>query len=254
MDILEKRFYPTKELAQIMSINPKSKNKPRDIQSQLDKLRYCYNYSDKEHGFYILETTYANDDSPEERLKGLLYRCLGLDKQIDVLGFALFLAAFFEIPDFDCMPWAVREDILRKTYSLEYCETTYRNWFSKLINKGYAGKGAIGAMWKTEIVDGRRIRSKVPDDDSQMAEYYTERNRLLAYFEDENRAMGLSSKAAKNNAWKSTIAQLWNTYHCCYYSCKTLTLFAFSNDDENFILEIYRLVDEITKGHIPTAA
>lgn len=252
MNILEKRFYPTKELAQYFSINPKSKNKPRDIQCQLDNLRYCYSYQKDEHGFYILETPSTNGDSCEERLKGILYRYLGLSKQIDAVSYALFLKAFSEISGFDCMPWAVREEVLRKEYGLNYAKATYRNWFSKLINKGYAGKGAIGAMWKTAILkDGSLVRCKVLDGDRQMTEYYAERNRMLSVFESDNKEMGFPPKIAKNNAWKSTIAELWNHYHCCYYSCKTLTLFAFSNDGENLIQEVYRLVDEVLQNYVP---
>lgn len=251
MDILEKRFYPTKELAQLFSINPKSKDRPRDIKSKLNRLRYRYVYNKAKHGFYILATPSQNDDSCENQLKGILFRYLELDSQINTIAYALFLRALSEIAGFDCMPWAVRADILQEAYGLRYCEATYRNWFSKLIDKGYAGKGAIGSMWRTEIVNGMRIRSQVPDGDSQMAEYYAERSRLLTKYKALYQEMGLPTEEATKLRWKRTISDLWNKFHCCYYSCKTLTLFAFSDDDENFIQEIYRLVDEIADNYTP---
>ena len=154
----------------------------------------------------------------------------GLDVRVDIKAFACFLLAFSEVEGFEAMPWAERENWLKEAYGVEVSERTLRKWCNKLIETDTLTKSdAAKAYWRTSKINGKTIRELVSGDDemeAEMKQYWDCRRQLL---EEHN--------------WKETNEILWNTFGCCYYSCKFFGLSAF--DTVGGVQEIYELINII---------
>lgn len=85
------------------------------------------------------------------------------------------------------------------------------------------------------------VRSPIAPDDEKMLQYREERFALVQELQKKFQEDGLSPKEAWQNAWSKAIHQMWEKYHCCYYSCKTILLGAFSPDERIILQDIYEL-------------
>ena len=239
MKQLELRSYPRAEIAEVLSVNINdSKHFARNIRAKLDKWGYGYEYG--RQSVQII----SKPETPAERLAELLYRGYGIDVQIHPLHFACFIAAFTDIDGFDSMPWAERVDVYYKKYGVSADQRTLRNWCSQLIQRGVISKYGDGTAWKTEIINGRKLRLPIDEeDDEERRKYYSRRKEIFAVFYADELKQGLNPKEAKAQAWSDTYNQLWAEFRCCYYYCKTFTVNAF--DEENVLFDIFEIVDEL---------
>ena len=233
---LEKRVYSRQEMAELFGLNLADNGHfKRNLERKLQNLGYGYEYSTES-----VEITHI-PATDVERLKMILIVVFGLDVQTDPYAFSCFLCAFDDIPGFESMPWEERADAFYREYGLSVAARTLSNWCSKLFNESIAAKSEERTFWKTEKANGILVRSPIASDDEKMRQYYEERFALVQEFQKKNQEDGLSPKEAWQNAWSSAIHQMWEKYHCCYYSCKTILLGAFSLDERIILQDIYEL-------------
>ena len=247
MKQLELRSYPRAEIAEVLSVNINDgKHFARNVKNKLDKWGYGYDY-----GIQSVQIT-SKPETPAELLAELLYRGYGIDVQIDPLHFACFISAFTDIEGFDSMPWAKRENAYHKRYGVSVDERTMRNWCNQLIKKGVIAKFSDGTAWKTEIIDGLKIRFPIDEEDEEERQkYYERRKEIFSDLYNAELKQGLNPKEAKAQAWSDTYKQLWAEFGCCFYYCKTFALSAF--DEENLLPEIYEIASELADVASATA-
>ena len=243
---LEKRFYTRSELAEVLQIRLDNKNFARDVKNTLMNWGYSFEYSRKG------ATITRQPQTEEERLSEIMIRKYDIDIQVDTYAFACFIVSFFEIEAFGSMPWEERAKNLIEIYGIETGGTvesfarTLKKWSSRLIKTGTMTKSEQRTHWRTTTFQGEKFRDWVDGDkemEIEMKKYMKCRSDLLTNFIRENIEKGLDYKAANNKAWKDANEVLWNTFHCCYYSCKTFILSAF--DDMEELEEVYQLVNSI---------
>ncbi len=177
-----------------------------------------------------------------ERLSEIMIRQLNLDVQIDCYAFAAFITAFTDIEGFDSMPWEERARILFLKKGVSVNEKTLRNWCSKLIRSNTIANVSGITYWKTEYINGIKIRTQVQREDSKV--YYNRRSELIKQLTRECLLLGMSQEEARKEAWKNVYLILWDEMHCCYYCCKTFLFNAFS--DNGPLYEVFELAKEIT--------
>lgn len=243
MKQLECRFYSRSAIAEIVKRDPKSRHFARDVQTTLNKWGYAYKY--QRTGVEVTK----QPETPEERLAEILIRKLNIDIQINPKAFACFISAFHEIEHFESMPWDERAVWLDCVYGIQITGRTLRSWCNKLIEKGIISRNSQQTFWKTECHGGAKMRCPVDPDDEELQAYYQDRKNFLNENERQLLNDGLYPKAATANAWAIATLQLLEKYHCVYYTCKSLNITAFSEDEDDFLLEIYELVEEIV--HAP---
>ena len=233
---LEKRVYSRQEMAELFDLNlADNRHFKRNLERKLQNLGYGYRYSTASVEITHIPTTDV------ERLKIILIVVFGLDVQTDPYAFSCFLCAFDDIPGFESMPWEERADAFYREYGLSVAARTLSNWCCKLFNESIAAKSEERTFWKTENANGVLVRSPIASDDEKMRQYYEERIALVEELQKEYQKDGLSPKEAWQNAWSEAIHRMWEKYHCCYYSCQTILLGAFSQDDRIILQDIYEL-------------
>ena len=234
------RFYSRSEIAEITEISMESHNFSRDVKDTLAKWGYGFDWISRK-GVTITHIP----SSPEERLQEILVRQFHVDVQVDMYAFACFVTAFSDIPGFACMPWKEREHHFRDYLGRQVDERTMRNWAKKLIEKQIIIKGTEGSFWKTEIIDNRKIRTTVPEEEVEV--YNKRRTELLneLAIDTIKRDKSLSYEKALRAAWKDVYYCLWEEFHCCYYSCKTFYFTAWN--EQGTLAEVYELTREISR-------
>ena len=131
---------------------------------------------------------------------------------------------------------------MRYKYDVEVSDRTLRNWCSKLIANGIIQKAGEKSFWKTEMVNGWKSRSLVPEDDADMAHYFQKKNEYLKEGREIAAAAGQRGKEASKTAWSYAYSNLWEKFHCCYYSCSGLVFNAIGKD---YLWEIYELAQQM---------
>jgi len=230
---LKCRFYSRAEIAALLSVNLNDSNHFAErVQRTLDRWGYEYEYTRR--GVTIVHAP----ETPLERLREILIRELKLNVQVDPLAFACFLYAFSFIPDFDAMPWTERAEQLEMAFDVNVSHRTLQSWCNKLAAKGIIARSSEQHYWQTRIIDGNKCRFPIDDDDPFLAEYleakmriYNEKYALLCAQHPERKASSL--------AWKETMAQLWEEFECCFYSCK---LWEFNAIKEDYLIEVEAIV------------
>ena len=96
------------------------------------------------------------------------------------------------------------------------------------------------------------MRSPVDPENEELQSYYQDRKEYIQKSKKQMIGDGIDPKTAAANAWAMATMELLENYNCVYYTCKSLNITAFSEEDDNFLLEIYELVEEIV--HAPKAA
>lgn len=237
---LQERFYSRQEIAGLLSLNLVDTNHfKRNLENKLQKLGYGYEYS--RVGVTI---THAPATS-EERLRSILISVMNLDAQIDPYAFSCFICAFDDIPGFESMPWEERAEVFYGFYGICVAHKTLSNWCKRLFNNAFAVKGNERTFWKTENLNGTKVRYAIAPDDEGMRLYREELFALIHEYQKDNLRDGIPPKEAQQEAWSEAIHFMWEKYHCYYYSCKSILLNAFSADDENILQEIYELTQDI---------
>ncbi|MBQ1632946.1 MAG: hypothetical protein II049_09015, partial [Clostridia bacterium] len=192
----------------------------------------------------------SKPEKPQERLAEIVYRCFGVDIQVDAVQFAYFLSAFTDIDGFEAMPWAERELVCRNHYGTSAVEKTLRNWCHQLLEKQIITKCVESAAWKTTIVGKKKMRERIlPDNREVVWDYYNRRSEIFAEEYKEILPLALSrgetSQKARNEAWSATYKRLWQEFDCCYYYCKCFVLGAFTDQYTEELWEVYELSQQL---------
>ena len=237
MQQLELRFYTREEIAELTGARLEdTKHFKRNAENVLMKWGYGYDWIKGGASITHIPTT------PEERLQEILIRQFQVDIQVDMYAFACFITAFTDIPGFDAMPWAVRQDAFQK-YSGKYVSSrTLSSWSRKLIEKEIMARDCIGTYWKTEINGLQKVRTLVTEEEAK--DYFKRRSELLHTTMEQNMQAGMDCEAAYKAAWKDLYAELWAEFNCCYYFCKAFTFAAWN--ERGLLFEVYELTREIS--------
>ena len=245
MKQLELRTYTPKEMCEITSVRYEdSGHRKRNIEEKLADWGYEFVFPPKRN-----ITITKKPESSEAKLKEILLRRLKLSTQIVPLHFACFIFAFEDIEGFASMPWEERARELYNHYGITECARTLRNWCSKLLNKELIAKVDDRTYWKTEIMNGRKTRTSIQQGDAEMTAYFSKRSALIAYDRAEGEKAKIPAKELKNFSIKLAVKDLWNEYHCCYYTCKTFLFSAWEDDEEPFFQEVVELTHDIMYGN-----
>ncbi len=152
------------------------------------------------------------------------------------------------------MPWAKRTAAYCHFYGISVDDRTMRNWCSKLIDHGIIAKSAGSestTIWRTHYDGDKPVREPVAENNkADMLRYFQRRHDLLEFHQKENRESGMNAADAIAAAWKQTYSDLWTEFNCCYYSCKSFTLNAFSNSGID-VIEVYELCRELAAAAPP---
>ena len=161
--MLQKRFYPRQEIAEIVGItNLQDKHFAEKVKRYLDNHKYGYDYSRK--GVSITSIP----ETAEAKLAFLLRDSLGLDNQVDAYDFACFINAFSSIDGFDAMPWITRTAIFNHHYHNNVSKPTLERWHHHLVESGNMVKFAKGALWRTfKDEDGYIVQKRVEPDSQE---------------------------------------------------------------------------------------
>lgn len=241
MKQLEFRTYTPKEMCEITSVRYEDSGHRMDnIKKKLNKWGYGYEFPKKGN-----ITITRKPESSEAKLNEILLRRLKLSTQIVPLHFASFIFAFEDIEGFASMPWEERARELYNHYGVSVCDRTLRNWCSKLLNKELIAKVDDRTYWKTEIMNGRKTRTPIQQGDAEMTAYFSKRSALIAYYRAEGEKSKIPVKELKNFSIKLAVKDLWEEYHCCYYTCKTFLFSAWEDDEEPFFQEVVELTQDI---------
>ena len=250
MNQLELRTYTRAEIAEALSVNLNdSKHFKRNVENKLSKWGYRYEYTTP------AVTITCKPETPKERLAEIVYRCFGMDIQVDTLQFGCFISAFTDIEGFASMPWEERAKAYYKRYGECVDARTLSNWCRHLIEKGIiAVSGDESVAWKTIIIDHKKIRYPLSaSEPNEMYDYFQQRSEIFSeeyqLALDSMKYSGFTKAQAKAEAWKETYKRLWADYQCCYYYCKCFTFGAFGDSiDHPELFEVYELAQELAFG------
>ena len=217
-----------------------SGHRKRNIQDKLTNWGYEFDFPPRGN-----VTITRKPESSEEKLKEILLRRLKLDSQINPLHFACFIFAFQDIEGFASMPWEERAMELQSHYGVSVSDRTLRNWCSQLLEKALIAKVEDRTCWKTEIMNGMKTRTPIQQGDAEMTEYFSRKSALIAHYQTEGVELQIPDKELKNYAFRMAIKELWQEYHCCYYTCKTFLFSAWEDDEEPFFQEVVELTQDI---------
>lgn len=229
MAMLEKRFYPRQEIAEIVGItNLKDGHFAEKVRRYLDKRGYEYEYSSRGANITRLPQT------AEEQLAFLLRDSLGLDVQINVYDFACFIRAFSVIGSFDSMPWMSRTVFFNQHFENEVSQATLQRWMKFLTESKNVSPQKKGALWRSfKDEDGDKVQVRVDPDSEEYREYCEKRSELLIGFEN-------ADKETRSKMWGSMVHHLYPEYGVYYY-CPEFALNALGDQAE----EISRLVAQV---------
>lgn len=229
MAMLEKRFYPRQEIAEIVGIaDLKDKHFAEKVKRYLDYRKYGYDYTRK--GVSIT----AIPQTAEEQLAFLLRDALNLDVQINAYDFACFIDAFSTIDNFDSMPWISRTGLFNLHYHNNISTPTLQRWYHCLVESGNMGKSSKGSLWRTfKDDDGYIVQQKADPDGQEYQEYCEKRKALLDGYEN-------ADKETRQRIWTNMIYALQPEYGTYYY-CPSSVLNALGVQAD----EIARLVAQV---------
>ena len=249
MEQLELRFYTREEIAEVLSMSVKRNNFGRDVRDKLSKWGYGCHYQKR-----VGVDVFSKPETTEERLAELLIREYCIDVQINPMQFAYFITSFKVIDGFNSMPWAERAAAYYKQFNIWVSDRTMRNWCSRLIQKGVIHNFGACTAWRTDIIDGRKCRSQVQEEEEEeMNRFFDRRWELVKEYQQDEREKRESIQEAKKKAWSRAYKELWSEFSCCYYYCKDFVLTAFTDDDKDTLYEIYELVEELAAVPLPPA-
>ncbi len=233
MAMLEKRFYPRQEIAEIVGIaNLHDKHFAEKVKRYLDNRGYGYDYS--RNGVTISRTP----QTAEEKLAFLLVEDVGLDTQINAYDFACFITAFSVISSFDSMPWASRTAFFNQHYNNQVSQATLQRWMRRLTESGNAERFSKGALWRTVVDDdGDKIQVRVDSNSDEYQTYCDRRSALLIGYDK-------ASPTEKSRMWASMVHSLYEEYGVYYY-CPQFILNGLGAQAE----EISRLVAQVMAEH-----
>lgn len=229
MAMLEKRFYPRQEIAEIVGITDlKDGHFAEKVKRYLNNRLYEYEYSCKGANILHLPPT------AEEQLASLMRDTFDLDVQINPYNFACFIRAFSVIGSFKSIPWDSRVAFFNQHYENTVSRTTLQRWMKRLVEKDIVMRFKKGALWRT-IKDeyGDKVQVWVDPDTDEYREYCEKRSKLLIGFEN-------ADNETRNKMWGSMVHQLYPEYGVYYY-CPEFTLNALGDRAE----EISRLVAQV---------
>ena len=229
MAMLEKRFYPRQEIAEVVGItNLKDGHFAEKVKRYLDNRLYEYEYSCKGANITHLPQT------AEEQLAFLLRDTLDLDVQINAFDFACFIRAFSVIWSFKSIPWDSRVAFFNQHYENTVSKPTLQRWMKQMVDKELVIRFKKGALWRTVKDEyGDKVQVRVDPDSEEYREYCEKRSELLIGCEN-------ADKETRSKMWGSMVHHLYPEYGVYYY-CPEFALNALGDQAE----EISRLVAQV---------
>ena len=201
MVYFEKRKYNKEEIAGILGIKNLKSNFKRSVTTKLANLGFSeedYIYTPKDVTILWIPQT------PNEKIQYLV-RLLGVDSQVNVHNFAMFLYGMAVSEDLQTMPWQERSSWMKDNWDIEVDERCLRRWTSKLIELEFFTKEKReGVWWCTSKVDGQSVRTTVESDED--IEY------MHQYWDDWR-----TWRQTMNH--KEVFTKLWDKYGCTFYKC-----------------------------------
>lgn len=218
---LQTRFYSREEIGQIVNINTSNNQFARKIKTTLTNWGYSYTYSRKGVQITRIPT------KPIEVLKEILIRVYGLDTQIDTYKFAVFIIALSSGDGgFISAPWEERSKYLKEVFDVEVTARTLQSWNNKLIKTGTVKKSEVDkSYWRSYYVGTEKFREEVSENNTERKSYW-KRFWELQKVKDKN-----------------IFDKLWKEFGCCYYSCSTLLVSAW--DDNDGVDTLIELANEV---------
>ena len=229
MAMLEKRFYPRQEIAEIVGITDrKDGHFAEKVKRYLNKRLYEYEYSRKGANITQLPKT------AEEQLASLMRDELELNKQRNAYLFACFIRAFSVIGSFESMPWTSRTAFFNQHFENTITQTTLERWMRFLQKGENVIRFKKGALWRTiKDEDGDKVQVRVDPDSEEYREYCEKRSEKLIGFQN-------ADKETRNKRWGTMVYDLYPEYGVYYY-CPQFVLNALGDQAE----EISRLVAQV---------
>lgn len=233
MAMLEKRFYPRQEIAEIVGIaDLHDKHFAEKVKRYLNNRGYGYDYS--RNGVTISRMP----QTAEEQLVFLMRDELKLNKQRDAYLFSCFIHAFSVIGSFESMPWASRTAFFNQHYQSNVQQVTLQRWMRFLIESGNAVRFKKGALWRTVKDEyGDKVQVRVDPNTDEYREYCGKRSALLVDFDK-------ADKQTRSKMWETMVHRLYHEYGAYYY-CPAFVLNALGEQAE----EISRLVAQVMAEH-----
>ena len=232
---LENRFYSRAEISEATGIPASASQFARDVKKRLTDEGYTYEWKPRQ-GVQILSRTVT----PLMKLKKLLVERLGLSTQVDALDFAQFLGAIMTVPEFDSMPYPVREEVISDICGHNIDDGTLRHWMSRMYSSGNAYRKKDGALWHTYEDEFGMKRREPADPEGEAYKIYCDlRTQTLEAIKKADEKHNASPEERKK-AYGKMLSCLYDRYGC-YYWCPEITLNAIGDD----MPEILRLLDEI---------
>ena len=143
------------------------------------------------------------------------------------------------------MPWKAREEALYYEYDIKVDERTLRNWCNKLAAKEIIFKTKYQSFWKTQVINGHKNRFPVDPNAEEVEQYYKEQSDIQAEYIVKNFKENSKPKELLREARAAAVHEMWQKYQRCYYYCGGVNLTAFAPGEDDFLSEIYDLVEDI---------
>lgn len=230
---LEKRFYPLAEIREIIG----SKRK-ETITGKLGKWGYGFNWRPQK-GVEIVSA--PEEDNPEQQLKSLLMRKIGLDVQTDFKAFAVMFYLFCEDELFMTTPWEARAKQIKEEFGIEISERTLRSYMSKLIKEDIVIKDDnCREYWRTTYICGiEKVQEPVTyNEEAEMQEWFNKRSQYLKDADELYQEAMQMSDVLNPQRWKIALRKLWEETKTVYYPVKGFVFNGFHDKD---VQEIYKL-------------
>ena len=101
------------------------------------------------------------------------------------------------------------------------------------------------SFWKTQIINGRKNRFPVDPEAEEVKQYYKEQQELQEEYVIKYLKEDSDPKKVFRQARAAAVHEMWIRHQRCYYFCGGVNLSAFAPGEEDYLTEIYDLVDEI---------
>lgn len=233
---LENRIYSTKELYEILQINTKSNNGPRNLKAKLEELGYQYSWPNRSRKVEIL-----GKGTPKAKQ---LTSILSENSQIDEIGYSCFIAACLN-KEFCEAPMKTKIIMLKERYGVLITEKTYQRWKNQLVKKGLLVRDEDTFIrWRTKGYDEDKKQSRVSGIaamEAEAAEYQEAKEQETWRIQNERQ---LDRTAAQTDAIKS----LYGLYGC-FYNIHPWNLLPLDEIPDEYIDDINKAC-EIAKGKL----
>lgn len=220
------KWYSTQELVNILGIKD-GKNFSRDCKKALDSMGVKYEYNRKK--VKVLELP----DLTEQKIKNIL-KLRGF-KVDNIKEFAVFFYCLLNLPEYQCMPWEARAELIKENWGIDVDPRRIQNWALKLKNLGVLRQDVLGekTVWRSYWFDGKHYQEEVTDP----AELVTAKEFWKDFF-NLQQTVNLQEFSC-NRAQSQFIAKkLYSKYQCWYFNCNSIWSCAWDEAEDLHELKV----------------